>query len=163
MENNNQNQSIVEAHTQEMLEAAAEQAREAATMANLVMTESLDYESVNKSRTRSQIVSGYLLEEWTWLTSLQSKIEADEEIPAPDHCEHIDPTNPTVWVALLSKPNTLFCMDCALEYAEADIASGKELCDRCHQSNYGEFYDFVMPIVNIQMMGAICKSCLDKV
>jgi hypothetical protein len=164
MENNNQDQSIMEAHTKEMLEAAAEQTQNIATMANRVMTENFDYENVNKARTRAEIVSGYLLEEWTWLSSLESKIEAEEDIPAPDHCEHVDPTNPTVWIALLAKPNTLLCMDCAMDAATKDIESGQELCDRCHVPNPdAEFYDFMMPIVNIQMMGSICKGCLDKV
>jgi glycerophosphoryl diester phosphodiesterase len=160
---NNEDQNIALAHAEEMIEAAAEQAKHIAATASRVMIDTFDYHHVDKNRTRSEIVSGYLLKEWTWLNTLESKIEAEEDIPAPEHCDHIDPKNPTVWIALLSKPNTLFCMECALEYANADIATGKELCDRCHETNDGEFYDFMMPIVNIQMMGAICKGCLDKV
>lgn len=161
---NNQNEEIKMAHIKEQLEGAAETAHMAAAATNRIMTESLDYSNVEKSRTRQQIVSGYLFEEWTWLTSLEQKIEDDEDIPAPDHCEHIDPENPTVWIAMLATPNKLFCMNCALDAATEDVESGKELCDRCHTPNpSGEFYDFMMPIVNIQMMGAICKGCLDKV
>lgn len=161
---NNQDDAIRMAHVREHLEAAAENAYKAAEAANRIMTESLDYSNVEKSRTKQQIVSGYLFEEWTWLTSLESNIEYEDEFMAPDHCDHIDPQNPTVWVAMLATPNKLFCMECALDAATEDVESGKELCDRCHQPNpSGEFYDFMMPIVNIQMMGAICKGCLDKV
>ncbi len=164
MENNEQDMRIAEAHTKEMLEAAAEQTQSIAADAGRIMTETLDYSYVQKPRDRKEIVSGYLLEEWTWLTTLESKIAAEEDIIAPEHCDHIDPTNPTVWIALLAKPNTLLCMDCAMDVATKDVESGQELCDRCHQPNIdAEFYEFMMPIVNIQMMGSICKGCLDKV
>jgi hypothetical protein len=163
MENDDQINAIREARAAEHLEAAGEHASE--VHQNLVhVLEDLEYSKVNKSRSRSELVQGYLLEEWTWLTTLEEKVLAEEDVPAPEHCEHIDPMNPTIWIGMLAQPNTLYCMDCALEKANKDIESGQELCDRCHETNEsGEFYEFVMPIVNIQFMGSICKSCIDKV
>ena len=164
MENDDQINAIKEARFKEQMEAASEQA--AGVQYNLmnVLTDSLQYSNVNKNRSRIELVKGYLLQEWTWLTTLEDKVSAGEDVPAPKHCEHIDPLNPTVWVGMLAQPNTLYCMDCAIEEGNKDVASGNELCDRCHKTNSsGEFYEFVMPIVNIQFMGSICKSCLDKV
>jgi hypothetical protein len=159
----NQNDSIREAHFKEQIEAAAMQASVVHTSTMDAM-DGLGYETVDKSRTKSEILKSYLLEEWTWLTSLEKKIENDEDVPAPEHCEHIDPMNPTIWVGMLAKPNTLLCMECAMDAGTKDVESGKELCDRCRLPNLsGEFYEFVMPIVNIQLMGSICKDCLDKV
>ena len=159
----NQNNSIREAHFKEQIEAAAMQASVIHT-STMDALETMEYEAVDKKRTKAEILKSYLLEEWTWLTGLQDKIENNEDVHAPKHCEHIDPMNPTVWVGMLAKPNTLLCMDCALDAGTEDVASGQELCDRCHLPNpSGEFYEFVMPVVNIQLMGAICKDCLDKV
>jgi hypothetical protein len=164
METPNQDDAIRIAHFEEQMEAAGNQASKIHSETIDTLLGSLDYAEVDKSRTKQEVVKGYLLEEWTWLTTLQEKFDNDEEIPAPKRCEHIDPMNPTVWIGLLAKPNTLFCMDCAVEHGHADVESGLELCDRCHTTNEsGEFYEFVMPIVNIQLMGSICKSCLDKV
>jgi hypothetical protein len=163
MENDEIN-AIREARTTEQLEAAGEHAREVHHNLMNVLTDSLDYSKVEKGRNRSEIVKGYLLEEWTWLTTLEDKVLAEEDVPAPDHCDHVDPANPTIWVGMLAQPNTLYCMECAMTKANEDISTGNELCDRCHLPNpSGEFYEFVMPIVNIQFMGSICKGCLDKV
>lgn len=156
--------AIRQAHFHEQLEAAGSQASVLHSETMDALMNSLDYAEVDKNRTKKEVVEGYLMQEWTWLTSLEKKIENDEDVPAPKHCGHIDPMNPTVWVGMLATPNTLFCMECALERGQEDVESGLELCDRCHTTNEsGEFYEFVMPIVNIQLMGSICKSCLDKV
>jgi hypothetical protein len=164
MDNQDPNYAIKEARFNEQIEAASEHARSVHTNFIETVTENFDYDPVDKNRSRRSLITGYLLEEWTWLTDLEARVAADEDIPAPKHCEHIDPMNPTVWVGMLAQPNTLYCMDCALEQASTDVESGEELCDRCHTTNEsGEFYEFVMPIVNIQFMGSICKSCLDKV
>jgi len=162
MENNDDD--IRFAHFQEQLEAASYTASGTHHATMHMLEENHDYSRVEKNRSRLELVKGYLLEEWTWLNTLQEKIDNDEEIPAPEHCEHIDPMHPTVWVGLLAKPNSLLCMECALETATKDVQSGQELCDRCHETNAsGEFYEFMMPLVNIQLIGSICKSCLDKV
>jgi hypothetical protein len=160
---NNQDNAIREAHFKEQMEAASDVANTSHSQLMDVL-EDLEYESVNKVRTKADLVNGYLLEEWTWLTNLQEKYDNEEDIPAPKHCIHVDPMNPTVWVGRLAQPNVLLCMDCALEEGQKDVATGLELCDRCHTTNEsGEFYEFVMPIVNIQMMGSICESCMSKV
>jgi hypothetical protein len=163
MENDEIN-AIREARATEQLEAAGEHAKEVHHNLMNVLTDNLDYSRVDKSQSRADIVKGYLLEEWTWLTTLEEKVAAGEDVPAPDRCDHIDPMNPTIWIGMLAQPNTLYCMECAVEQGSKDVSSGEELCDRCHTTNEsGEFYEFVMPIVNIQFMGSICKSCLDKV
>ena len=164
MENDDQINSIQEAHFTEQIEAAGEHARGVHHNLMNVLTDSLDYSKVDLNRSRTNLIKGYLLKEWTWLTTLEEKVAAGEEVPAPDRCSHIDPMNPTIWIGMLAQPNTLYCMECAVEQGTKDVSSGEELCDRCHTTNEsGEFYEFVMPIVNIQFMGSICKSCLDKV
>jgi len=164
MENEDQINAIKEARFNEQIEAAGEHAAKVHHDLMNVFQEQFDYAKVDKNRSRASLVKGYLLEEWTWLTTLEDKVSAGEDVPAPKHCEHVDPMNPTVWVGMLAQPNMLYCMDCALEEGSKDVASGNELCDRCHITNEsGEFYEFVMPVVNIQFMGSICKSCLDKV
>jgi len=164
MENDDQINAIKEAHFTEQIEAAGEHARGVHHNLMNVLTDSLDYSKVDMDHSRTNLIKGYLLEEWTWLTTLEEKVAAGEEVPAPDRCSHIDPMNPTIWIGMLAQPNTLYCMECAVEQGNKDVSSGEELCDRCHTTNEsGEFYEFVMPIVNIQFMGSICKSCLDKV
>lgn len=163
MENNEQNQSILEARITEQLEAAGAHAAEVHHDLMNTLEYNFDYSKVEKNKSRLELVKGYLLEEWTWLTTLEDKVTAGD-VSAPDHCDHIDPINPTIWIGMLAKPNTLYCMSCAIDQASADIGTGQELCDRCHKTNEsGEFYEFVMPVSNIQFMGSICKGCLDKV
>jgi hypothetical protein len=164
MENDDQINAIKEARANEQIEAAGAHAAEVHHNLMNALEDHFEYEKVKKDRSRAEIVKGYLLEEWTWLTTLEDKVNAEEDVPAPDHCAHIDPLNPTVWIGMLAQPNTLYCMECAMDQANKDVSTGQELCDRCHTTNEsGEFYEFVMPIVNIQFMGSICKSCLDKV
>lgn len=163
---NDENDEILQARMKEHLEAAATQNQQVYDASRYIMDNIMDIEPIDKKRTRKEILGGYLLEEWTWLNDIATSVEAGEDgvVPAPEHCEHVDPLNPTIWVALISTPNKLFCMECAGVAVEEDVQSGRELCDRCHETNWsGEFFEFAMPIVNIQVMGSICKGCLDKV
>jgi len=164
MENNvPSDDEILYARIEEQLQAAAEDT-DAAFRKSENLKEEMGYTQSGKARTRKEIISGYLLQEWTWITSLQEKYDNDEDIPAPEHCEHVDPLNPTIWVGFVKNPNYIYCMDCALQQSlkDEEDPSYPHTCHRC-AVEAEDFYEFSMPIVNIQMIGIICKDCLDKV
>jgi hypothetical protein len=164
--NDNNDEEILRSRMQEQLEAAAAHNQYVYDASRQVLDDMPDFKSVDKPKTKKELLTGYLLKEWTWLNTLVTSFEAGEDgvVPAPDHCEHVDPVNPTIWIARLATPNRLVCMECALEASKEDVGTGLELCDRCHKTNLtGEFFEFNMPVVNIQVLGTICKDCFDKV
>lgn len=116
---------------------------------------------VERTLAMKKAVSGYLLEKWTWFSSIGNMVEEDLFTP-PDTCSHIDPLRPAPWMGLLNYPNKFWCLPCASNQVLLDEEKDAHVCDRCLRDNVHKFYDFVLPIGNVQIVGSVCGVCVEK-
>lgn len=149
---------VAREHMKEQLEAAAEENYLLTSQVHSQIASDKNVEVLKGPDTYVDLINGYLMSEWTWFKAIANDVEKDDSL-VPDTCEHVDPLHPAIWVALLNHPNKFWCFDCAQE--ESDKEETKDACDRC-SAYTAKFYDFAIALGNIQLIGSICKSCVDK-
>jgi len=148
-------------HFMDQFEAAVDESR----VMSKALIDSMAIEKgreVKKTVDMRKIIDGYLLEKWTWFSSLESLKIGDDFTP-PETCSHVDPLRPAPWMGLLNYPNKFWCMQCASDRVMLDEEKDAHVCDRCLRDNVHKFYDFILPIGNVQIVGSICGICVEKV
>jgi len=158
----NQEDPTFKAHFQDQLEAAYEQTWETTQLLNKHLIEDLG-KTIKTSVYLDTVINGYILEKWTWFSTLDAVKKGEIPFTPPETCSHIDPLHPAAWMGLLNYPNKFWCMQCASDRVLLDQEKDAHVCDRCLNDNTHKFYDFALPVGNIQIIGSICGMCVAKV
>lgn len=153
---NNEDKDLSLIHLADQLAAAAEQARETAIQGTDYMVTDAGRVPTGETIEVSDLLSSYLMEEWTWFSNLRTAPFA------PDHCEHVDPSHPAMWFGILNYPNHFWCQECAADKVNEDEEVDRHKCDRCAKQGVTEFYDISFPAGNILIVGSVCRDCVDR-
>ena len=157
----NQEDPTFKAHFNDQFEAAAAETWEVTTLMNSILTND-EGRKVKTTATLNELIGGYLLEKWTWFTNLEDVKNGKMPHTPPEICSHIDPLHPAAWYGLLNYPNKFWCLDCATQRVFLDAEHDAHVCDRCLNDNVHKFYDFGIPLGNIQLIGSVCGMCVEK-
>jgi hypothetical protein len=156
------NNSAFMTHFEDQFEAAVDQSR----FMSKALIETMAVEKgreIKKTVDMRKMVGGYLLEKWTWFTGLGDAGIGSDSFTPPETCSHVDPLRPAPWMGLLNYPNKFWCMKCASDRVLLDEEKDAHVCDRCLRDNVHKFYDFILPLGNVQIVGSICGICVEKV